>query len=335
MNINNIPALSQYQNALNALGFSGEDSLEQLIGAAQVAAPELAAYLGVPIFQMVNIINTSASSASSIPQSALDIINQATYSLGVELSEIPFSTIAPNISSPVISPLGSVNLISELPPIRNQKERGTCVAHAALSAYEHFLNTNGAFQDLSEQFLYWNCKRNDGIPNQAGTWLRVAFDLLDLEGCCVETTWPYNPNSIAGNEGQNPPPGGAQLQAMSFRNPGRSIPPTSVGDIKNELAAGRCVAFSVPVFNSWLRSPWVANTGDITMPVPNEVLAGGHAMCFVGYFDMTFPGLGGGRFIIRNSWGDTWGINSSFGAGYGTIPYAYIDRMGMEAFVLS
>lgn len=61
MNINNIPELNQYRNALNALGFSGDDSLEQLIGAAQVAAPELAAYLGVPIFQMVNTINCCSS----------------------------------------------------------------------------------------------------------------------------------------------------------------------------------------------------------------------------------------------------------------------------------
>jgi hypothetical protein len=45
MNINQVPALNTYQNALNALGFSGETSLEQLIGAAQVAGPELAAYL--------------------------------------------------------------------------------------------------------------------------------------------------------------------------------------------------------------------------------------------------------------------------------------------------
>jgi C1A family cysteine protease len=336
MNIDNVSTLSQYQDALNALGFSGEDSLEQLLGAAQVAGLELAAYLEVPVLELIDTVNASASSASAIPQSALNIINQATYSLGVALDQIPLSTIAPSISAPIASLAATVNLISDMPPIRNQKDRGTCVAHAALAAYEHYLNTHGAYQDLSEQFIYWNCKRNDDIPNQAGTWLAVAFNLLGLEGCCLETTWPYNPNPISGNEGQGPPPGGAQLQAMSFRVPSyKNLSATYVNDIKNELAAGRCVAFSIPVFNSWWRSPWVANSGDITMPVPGEVMAGGHAMCFVGYVDMTDPGLGGGRFILRNSWGDTWGINSSYGAGYGTIPYAYIAKMGMEAFVLS
>jgi C1A family cysteine protease len=230
-----------------------------------------------------------------------------------------------------------VNLIPQMPTVRNQESRGTCVAHAALASYEHYLYVQGAYQDLSEQFLYWNCKRNDGIPNLEGTWLAIAIPLLQREGCCLETTWSYIPLPVPGNEGQGPPPGGAQLEALTFRVPGyKQLSPTFVDDIKNELAAGRCVPFSVPVFNSWLRSQWVAYSGDITMPVPNEVRVGGHAMCFVGYVDRPNPGLGGGRFILRNSWGTTnWGINSSYGAGYGTIPYAYIARMGAEAYSIS
>lgn len=126
------------------------------------------------------------------------------------------------------------------------------------------------------------------------------------------------------------------MEALSFRAPGYTrLSPTFVNDIKNELAAGRCVAFSVPVFNSWLRSPWVAHTGDITIPVPGEVRVGGHAMCLVGYSDMPNPGLGGGQFILRNSWGNTWGISSPPGVGYGTIPYAYVARMGAEAYSIS
>ncbi len=71
------------------------------------------------------------------------------------------------------------------------------------------------------------------------------------------------------------------------------------------------------------------------MPVPNEVRVGGHAMCLVGYVDMPNPGLGGGRFILRNSWGTSWGIDSQYGPGYGTIPYAYIARMGAEAYSIA
>jgi C1A family cysteine protease len=59
-------------------------------------------------------------------------------------------------------------------------------------------------------------------------------------------------------------------------------------------------------------------------------------MCLVGYVDMpNNQELGFGRFILRNSWGANWGINSPYGAGYGTIPYAYLAKLGTEAHSIS
>jgi C1A family cysteine protease len=135
---------------------------------------------------------------------------------------------------------------------------------------------------------------------------------------------------MPGNEGQGPPPGGAQFQALGFRIVSFfNIAATSVMDFRNELLAGRVVAFSIPVFNSWYRSTAVAYSGDITLPIPGEVRVGGHAMCIVGCIDLPdHPEIGGGRFILRNSGDAKWGINSPYGPGYGTIPYAYIARFG-------
>lgn len=334
MNLDNLSNLSNLLPKLQALGLSGEQSLEQFVNMAQVATPELAEYLGVEVSELVDEVSNSMSSAAQIPMQALNIIKQGNYSLGADVTRIPPMNNAPSLSLPPASVQATVNMINDMPPIRNQKNRGTCVAHAALSAYEHFLNVNGAFHEMSEQFLYWNCKRNDGIPNEEGTWLAYAVPLLKRDGCCLEDTWAYNPEPIPNNEGQGPPPANAQIEALGFRVQNfRQLAPTSVSDIKNELAGGRCVAFSIPVFNSWFGSRWVAYSGDITMPIPNEIRVGGHAMCLVGYMDLPNPGLGGGRFILRNSWGGFWGVNNQFGVpGYGTIPYAYIARMGSEAY---
>lgn len=324
--ISDISSLKSYSERLNTLGV---DTLESLVAMAQSARPELEAFLGAKIDSLVAALPMSAT---AIPQKALESIREANFPLGVALDKIPRSPVAPPMIPSAAA--ATVDLIPQMPPIRNQHRRGTCVAFASLAAYEHFLGTHGAMQDLAEQFLYWNCKANDGIPNDAGTWVGIAFPLLKRDGCCLERTWSYVPDPIPGNEGQGPAPGGAQIEALAFRLANfQNLAPTSVPDIKAALASSRCVAFSIPVFNSWYGSSEVAYSGDITLPVPGEVRVGGHAMCLVGYIDdATNPGTGGGRFLLRNSWGLVWGAGSPHGPGYGTIPYSYIARFCTEAY---
>ena len=64
------------------------------------------------------------------------------------------------------------------------------MAHATVALRE-FL-TGDISSDLSEQFLYWYCKENDGIPHSSGTFIDVAIKGLVTTGVCKETTWPYN-----------------------------------------------------------------------------------------------------------------------------------------------
>jgi hypothetical protein len=324
---NDLADLGPFRKYLPQLQGLGISTLEAFRGAAQVARPELAAYLNTSIDDLFAAV---PATPTAIPQAAMKTIQQADYPLGVALDQIPKPLTALAVPLPAASPPASVNHIPQMPPIRNQGERGTCVAFAALAAYEHALTTLGAFHDLAEQFLYWNCKRNDGIHNSIG----VAYPLLKQDGCCLEETWPYYSSVVPGNEGQGPSPKGSQLQALTYRlSEFQQLSPNAVEDIKAKLAAGRCVSFSIPVFNSWYRSDAVAYTGDITNPIPGEVRNGGHAMCFVGYIDSAADvAIGGGRFIVRNSWGSNWGIASPFGVGYGTIPYSYITRFATEAF---
>ena len=54
-----------------------------------------------------------------------------------------------------------VNLIPLCPPVRDQGERGTCPAHAAIASLEfEFINHKGFPKDLdlSEQYFFWACK---------------------------------------------------------------------------------------------------------------------------------------------------------------------------------
>jgi hypothetical protein len=322
--------LSPHRQTLRALGI---DTVEHFVSAAQAAGLELRGLLGADLDPLVASAMTMAAPMSAELAAELAALPCA---LGAHTEDIPtVSDVIPALALEV--PVGACGkpLISSTIAVRDQGQRGTCVAHAVVAALEYYLLSNGSYQDMSEQFLYWNAKSNDGAPTVPGTWINVAAPLVQRDGVCPEGTWSYNPTPIAGNEGQGPPPPGARAQALPYRVPATALPPTSVIDYKAALTSKRWVPFSIPVYNSWYLSNQVRLTGDITNPIPGEVRVGGHAMCIVGCVDLPDrPELGGGRFVLRNSWGTLWGSASPYGAGYGTIPYIYIQRFAMEAYTL-
>lgn len=316
---------------LSLLKQYGYTTAEEVFYLAQALGPELAELTGIAPLELQSKL---APTLSLLSQALVDELSALELPMGVPLDETPPQPL-PFVFPPVaVTAAAQVNLIGEMPPVRKQGERGTCVAHAALAVAEHRFARMGAPIDLSEQFLYWDCKQNDGIPTKSGTWLQVAFPLLARDGTCPEINWPYQPLPCP-REDCGPPPSGAIQAALTYRHAIRQVPRGSVTDIKAELAAGNCVAFSIPVFRSWYRSDLVRATGTINMPVPNDINEGGHAMCLVGYEDSNGLGLGGGRFVLRNSWGTEWAPQSLHGAGYGSIPYAYIERYCSEAFTLA
>jgi len=222
-----------------------------------------------------------------------------------------------------------VNHALKMSPIRSQGNRGTCVAFAMTAVHEFYRKQSGNPQDFSEQFLYHLTKQIDGIPAACGTYAVKAAQVLNNTGECREATWPYNPAPPCNNNGVMP--ANAPPDAANYKVPTIILNPKNVGAIKNALAGGSVCEFSIPVYNSWYLSAATRQSGRITMRVGNESNNNqGHAMCLIGYQDDA-SAPGGGFFILRNSWGTAWGINCPYGAGNGTIPYAYLANDGWEA----
>lgn len=234
---------------------------------------------------------------------------------------------------PSFAPLPpAVDLRAGFGPVRNQGQRGTCVAHAAAAVREYLLGQQPPALEFSEQYHYWDCKQHDLIPTLPGTYIRVSMARLQESGICLEQTWPYNPHPIAGNEGQGPAPQAAVDGAGRYRiSASTRLVPTDVAGLCLALSRNKPVAFAVPVYNYWFAEP-VRSSGDIRLPLPGEPVAGGHAMCMVGYQqNEVVPG--GGFFIVRNSWGEDWAGNSNIAPGYACIPFAYINQLANSAFI--
>jgi C1A family cysteine protease len=225
-----------------------------------------------------------------------------------------------------------VDLHDRMPPVRDQENRGTCVAYACVAVREFLLGDESRQGDLSEQFVYWACKERDGYAG-SGTWIRHGMAVLKELGVCVESVWPYNPEPLPGNEGQGPPPAGAEAEARDYRiADSEQVSSQGVDALRQQLAQERAIAFAVPVYTYWFTDP-VHSTGDIRLPLSTDKVEGGHAMCMVGYQDdADVPG--GGYFLVRNSWGTTaWGRDNAIAPGYARIPYAYIAAYGRSAHV--
>jgi hypothetical protein len=227
----------------------------------------------------------------------------------------------------------SVRLVDELGPVKDQGQRGTCVAFASVALREHLARKE---HDFSEQFLYWACKQLDGHDGP-GTYIHTAMTALSEYGCCLGRTWPYNHRQIDGNESQHPPPHGATGEAKEHCVANsRPVEPSLVEHYKQVLAGerkipGMPVVFGVLVFASWYMSAETHRTGKITLPLPGEDPMAGHAMCVVGYQDDdSVPG--GGYFVVRNSWGKEWALESPEAPGHALVPYAYVESYVLEAF---
>lgn len=227
----------------------------------------------------------------------------------------------------------AMTLIDCFGPIRDQGRRGTCVAHATCAILEcQEARLKGAKNDLSEQFVYWNAKANDGSSNVEGTWLHVAMPHTERDGACLESVWPYNPGKIPGDEGQGPPPPAASTDALGHLLSGAvKLEPRDPGAMRDVLDQRRPIAVSIPVYNNWYSNPAANALGLIPMPLPNSVRKGGHAVSLAGYgWDPEFAG--GGFFVVRNSWGTEWAPRSPIAPGYGAIPFLYLERYAWESW---
>ncbi len=222
-----------------------------------------------------------------------------------------------------------VDLRPWCPPVENQGRLGSCTANAGVGVVEYFEKRSfGRFIDASRLFLYKTTRNLLHWTGDTGAFIRTTMAALVLFGVPPEEYWPYTDQKP---DFDREPPAFCYAFAQNFQTIRyfRHDPPGTdrkvlLERVKRYLAAGVPAIFGFTVYASIREA---RADGKIPYPCPREKVIGGHAVVAVGYDDeMEIEnkscGLSTkGAFLIRNSWGTSWGDG-----GYGWLPYDYVLR---------
>jgi C1A family cysteine protease len=202
-----------------------------------------------------------------------------------------------------------VDLRPECPPVYNQGELGSCTAQAIAGAIEFDQLRQGLAEFTpSRLFIYYNERVIErAVDIDAGAMPRDGIKVVASLGAPPEADWPYNIDRFA-----DEPPARAYLEAERHRVSRYERLPRDTELMLGCLASGFPFIFGFAVYESF-EGPEVARSGRLVMPGKGERVIGGHAVLAVGYIQRE------SRFIVRNSWGPTFGMD-----GYFTIPYQYL-----------
>lgn len=166
--------------------------------------------------------------------------------------------------------------------------------------------------DLSEQWIYYNCKKIDPWPNSQGTSIRCAMKVLNTIGVPCEKAWPYSDVEIGSPERWASLVAKWSLIGSYWRIGGTN-------GLREALFTNGPTVVGMLCFQGIFD---VGRDGAVPNPSPGENPLGGHAICVVGYNDDTR------RFTFKNSWGTQWGNE-----GYGSVSYEYAEQYFIDMWL--
>ena len=203
----------------------------------------------------------------------------------------------------------SVDLRPAFPAPYDQGQLGSCTANAIAGAIEFLQGKEKQPESVpSRLFIYYNERAIEGtVSEDSGAQIRDGVKSVATLGACAETLWPYDVSQFTVK-----PSDACYADALGHKVAQYLRLAQTVTDMQACLAAGYPFVFGFTVYASF-ESDLVAATGVVPMPATGEAMLGGHAVLAVGY-DQAAQ-----RFLVRNSWGATWGQQ-----GYFTIPFDYL-----------
>jgi C1A family cysteine protease len=248
-----------------------------------------------------------------LPQDKLKFKESSEHIQQLRKNKIRFNN---KLAKKLFAPSVDLRLNTNMPPVYNQEDIGSCTAQALCAAYS-FLSPQF---DGSRLFLYYNTRLRDyhngdnDVTIDDGSSLTSSIKCLQTDGICPETEWPYDTNKYAIK-----PHDSCYISAINYRAVEIYNVRNNFVDMKSSLSSGIPFVVGIKIFSSFENNS-VRKTGIVRMPKPRESYLGGHAVLVCGYNDQT------NRWIVRNSWGTSWGDK-----GYFYLPYRYLINPNLSS----
>ena len=220
-------------------------------------------------------------------------------------------------------------------PIRDQARRGTCAAFTSIGAVEQAVLTEKpelASIDLSEQRFYWLSKpecQSDGCPGgDEGSSFEVglrASKSSSSPDIPLERDCPYR-GTPGDTDTQVPQPASCKRGVVKVT---RTQSVSSLQEVLNVLVQQRRpVLVGTTLSDNFMRPPAngiITAAGDASRT--HNQHTDGHAYLLVGYKRLPdMPDEGGICFVVRNSWGRTWGRS-----GYACVTQRWLKQHEMHS----
>ena len=236
-------------------------------------------------------------------------------------------------------------------PVYAQGNLESCTANATAFCFEYCqykqnlasYNSQLPITPPSRLFIFYNERKYEGTTtdDDVGAQIYDGVKVLNEIGVCSEILWPYIESKCPVKPATTCYTQASQNIALTFNavtQPttvvSQSMPAIlqSIQGIQAALVSGYPVAFGFTVFQ-FFETGMVGSKFVLQCPINRTTSIGGHAVVIVGYDNNFATSNGTGAFLVRNSWGTSWGISYvslsgsyNTGLGYFWMPYQYFTN---------
>ena len=231
--------------------------------------------------------------------------------------------VASGALTAVAAPPASVDLRATWWEIDDQEDTGSCVGWATAEGVVrwHMVSAGRLPKAtlLSPRFVWMGSKETDEFTMRpetfiegAGTSLKAAMDIARKYGTVPMSLLPFHITTkmFTGDENSFFATA-AQRRITAYFNLRKNL-----NQWKAWLASHGPILAGLGVDQTWDNASATSGNLDVFMP---STVRGGHAITIVGY-------TAAGRFIVRNSWGKTWGDRGFGYASPGYIAAGFFDE---------